>query len=101
MMQDHLFCHGNGDPLREGSRLLRVPSLFFPPAPKPSSNPDASAPALPTPILGVGDSPWTRGPQAKHSFTPAGLAPARQAQENVHPPLHSAKETPRDPWKTL
>lgn len=101
MMRDHLFCHGSGDPLSEGSPLERVPSLFFAPAPKPSSNPDALAPALPTPIPGMGDSPWTRGPQAKHSFTPARLAPARQAQESVHPTPHSAKETPRDPWKAL
>nr|XP_030722811.1 uncharacterized protein LOC115858774 [Globicephala melas] len=95
-MRDHLFCHGNGDPLSEGSPLERAPSSFFPPAPKAGSNPYASAPALSTPIPGVADSPGTRGPQAKHSSTPARPSPVRQAQENVHstPPPRRA-DTPR------
>lgn len=97
MMRDHLFCHGNGDPLREGSPLERAPSLFFPPPPKSSSNPDASAPALSTPIPGVGDSPEIRGPQARHSSSPARPSPARHAQEIVHPPPTPPSRHPESP----
>ena len=75
--------------------MERVPSLFFAPAPKPGSDPDALAPAPPTPIPGVGDSPWTRGPQAKqfHSCKARSCSPSSRERAPT-PPLRQ-RGTPR------
>lgn len=84
MIPDHLFCHGNGDPLSEGSPAKEIP-LYSSLPKSPAQTPQYQPPSLEWELLGL----W--GPQAKHSTAPARPSPACHAQENVHP---SPRERP-------
>lgn len=90
MMGDHLFFHGNGDPLSEGFPWKGIP-LYSSPLPAEIRT---TRIILVKPTPGTGDSPGTRGPQAKRSAMPS-QAPSCSPRSREHARSH--REAPSVP----